>query len=284
MCAQCGAQSARWNRDGSGVVCTRCGLTQVRARTITTFDDIERTHAHVSQHGDPEVPPFSVAAAIDLIFDQSVRDKVYKQMTGRVAREMHDRAREVFDMAGVSHMRNRMEPTQEQRSLMITYIHDYLIGIKFDKAVEMISMFVTSTSNRPWRQRAWYPWMCALFYPEPEVVIIQRELRRYFWRESAESEAKLSDAEKRNEELFSRKKKPSNTDEDSDDGDTEYKPDPYRQETYDVKEEDEDEVAGNDNAPNGKKRALDVSSGYLALLRVIRQKRTRGVPGGNTNR
>src|SRR3989338_9003343 len=107
-CANCGQRAARWNRDGSGTVCTRCGATVLVSRVLITFEDIVRTHGEVSRDPVPVPPPFDVEDEIVLIFSERVRAAVHDKMRARITRESRNRARWSFDVAGVPPIRRRL--------------------------------------------------------------------------------------------------------------------------------------------------------------------------------
>jgi len=203
-CANCGQRAARWNRDGSGTVCTRCGATVLVSRVLITFEDIVRTHGEVSRDPVPVHPPFDVEDAIVLIFSERVRAAVHDKMRARITRESRNRARWSFDVAGVPHMRRRLELTAAQKTLLVRYVYRDLIGMHFEGAVDLLARFATDTAHQRWKRKAWLPWMCALFYPPPEITVVKHALQTYFWREAVRGKARVSAADAREAEMLVR--------------------------------------------------------------------------------
>lgn len=201
----CPAPNMRVIRDGSGRVCTRCGVLERDPQMCTTFYDIVRTRAYRATPGPAARPPFDIDVALQFVFSAATRRYIYHRITSTTRRVVNKDARRVYNVTGVEYMMPDISPTYSQRAFLARCIYQHSRHLTTAQGIDVLVDIITSLPAGPSRGIVRFPWMCVRLYPETERAKLVKLLAEYLRRERGEVRNDPGDCIKRNTAMHTRK-------------------------------------------------------------------------------
>lgn len=186
FCA-CAAPKTRIQLDGSGRVCTQCGIAKRDPQMCNTFYDIVRTRAFRATPGPAARPPFDIDVALQFMFSEATRSRIYDHAIQTTRRVVDDDTRHVFDKVGVEYMLLATSPTYSQRALLMRCLYEHCRYLTATDAIAALVDMICTLPIGPWRGVVRSPWMCARLYPDTERDELRKLLHDYLHRPRAEA-------------------------------------------------------------------------------------------------
>ena len=198
----CAQPALRYNRDSSGTVCTRCGVTAIQSRMQFMYEDAVRTSSLRAPTHAPATLPFNLSHALEFLLEPATRQKVYSYVLTTTKRVIGKDARHVFDAVGVEHMEPHLFPTAAQHEELVQIAHQYLLGATVGEGVELLVDMVTTLPSGAWYGARTMPWMCACLYPPTPRKLLIDELTARIHTPRAESRDRPDEHMRREEAMY----------------------------------------------------------------------------------